>query len=75
MKIFTQPNRYVRKNFPTLHIFENVDQSLKTKICVVRLTFLFDLAVSGIWPINQQTVRDGNFILSIDMIILQKKVL
>ena len=60
-------------------MYENVDRILKTKICVVRMPFLFDLEASGIWPINQPTVRDGNFsyltdnLLSINMIILHTK--
>ena len=59
----------------------SIDQILKTKICVVRMAFLFNLAASRIWSINQHTVREGNFfylrdnLLSIDMIILHKKIM
>ena len=62
-KNFTQPNRYVKKISPTLHMYENVDQMLKTKICVVKMAFLFDLAASRIWSITQHTVRDENFFI------------
>ena len=64
-------------------MYENVDRILKTKICIARsrmaCAFLFDLAASGIWPINQHTVRHGSFsylmdnLLSVDIIILHNK--
>ena len=45
-------------------MYENVDLISKTKICIARMAFLFDLAASGICAINQHTVRHGNFFLS-----------
>ena len=54
MKKFTQPYR----------MYEHVKQILNTIICIARMAFLIDLAVSGIWPINQPTIRHRNFFLS-----------
>ena len=62
-------------------MYENFDQILKTMICDVRMAFLFDLAVSEIWPITNPPYEMRIFsylkdnLLSIDVIILHTKII
>ena len=40
INILPNPIGYVKKNYPTLHMYQKVNQILKTKICVARMAFL-----------------------------------